>query len=252
MKGDKMKPIFILLLSIVCPLLANAEIIKGQNETTENPFHFSLTDFSPQKHRCDPNNPDPGHPPDRPDPNDSVACAEKAYSGPFSREESIELCQGARGLAPATCAQTAYSGPFSKTEAIQLCKNAISNAPIDCAYDAYSGPFSREESIRLCAQSRTKGPVECAKKAYSGPFSKDEAIELCAFNGELANAECAIKAYSGPYSKEEAVRMCKNNPHLALRSLNIIEKAFQLKGAESARDNKMKLQNFLRQFSSDQ
>lgn len=244
-----MKPILILITTLSCALATNAQIASGQSETATNPFHFSLADFSPQTHRCDPSHPEPGHPPHRPDPNDSVACAEKAYAGPFSRDESIELCQGARGIAPATCAQTAYNGPYSKSEAIQLCKRAVSNAPIDCASEAYSGPFSRDESIRLCAQAHTKGPVECAKKAYNGPFSRDESIELCAFNGELANAECAIKAYSGPYSKTEAVRMCKSNPHLVLKSLNIIEKAFELKGVESARENKMKLQNFLMQFN---
>lgn len=134
------------------------------------------------------------------DPIGSVECANKAYAGPFSREESQELCMGARSVAPA-----------------------------DCALKAYSGPFNRAESIQLCKRARTTGPVECANKAYSGPFNRDESIQLCSGNGSLANAECALKAYAGPYNREEAIRMCKEQPHLVLRSLELLAQSQELK-----------------------
>jgi hypothetical protein len=124
-------------------------------------------------------------------PVDSVNCANKAYSGPFTHDESIELCSGANSSAPAECGIAAYSGPFTKSEAVALCKFA-----------------------------RTISPADCAKKAYSGPFTKSESVEICKGNGTLANADCALKAYAGPYSKDEAVKLCANNPHLALKMLN--------------------------------
>lgn len=146
-------------------------------------------------------------------PIDSVECANKAYSGPFSREESQQLCAGARSIAPA-----------------------------DCAIKAYSGPFSRTEAVELCSRARTIGPADCAAKAYAGPFSRTESVELCRGNGSLANADCAIKAYAGPYSKEESIRMCKESPLLVLRSLNLLEQSQDLKPKiESIKNNLNKL-----------
>ena len=144
-------------------------------------------------------------------PIDSVECANKAYSGPFSRDEAQELCSGARSIAPADCGIKAYSGPFSRVEAVQLCKRA-----------------------------RTIGPADCAVKAYSGPFSRVEAVELCSGNGSVANADCAIKAYAGPYSREEAVRMCKEQPHLVLRSLELLAQSQELKPRIESIKNQLK------------
>ncbi len=142
-------------------------------------------------------------------PIDSVECANKAYSGPFSREEAQQLCAGARSIAPA-----------------------------DCGIKAYSGPFSRTEAVTLCTRARTIGPADCAIKAYSGPFSREEAVTLCQGNGSIANADCAIKAYAGPYSREEAVRMCKESPMLVLRSLSLLEQSQDLKPKiESIKNN---------------
>lgn len=127
------------------------------------------------------------------DPGGTVACVDKAYSGPFTKDESIEICQGSNDTAPAECAIHAYNGPFSKNESIRLCKFAYSISP-----------------------------AECANKAYSGPFTKEESISLCDNNGTLENAECAIRAYAGPYTKEEAVYMCKTNPTLLNRMLKVL------------------------------
>lgn len=134
------------------------------------------------------------------DPGSGVECANKAYSGPFSRDESQALCAGARSTAPADCGILAYSGPFSKVEAIQLCTHA-----------------------------RSTGPVECAKKAYSGPFSKAESLDLCAGDTSALNADCAAKAYAGPYSKAEAIKMCKYQPLLVMRSLDLIAQSAELR-----------------------
>lgn len=134
-------------------------------------------------------------------PVDPVACANKAYSGPFSREESQQLCAGARDTSPA-----------------------------DCGLKAYAGVYSRAEAIQLCIGSRTPtGPIDCAAKAYSGVFSRAESITLCQGNGSVANADCALKAYAGPYSREEAIRMCKAQPLLVMRSLDLIAKSQELK-----------------------
>lgn len=80
-------------------------------------------------------------------------CATKAYSGPFSKDESIRLCTGASGVGPAECAIKAYSGPFSKVEALEICSNNGSLANADCAAKAYSGPYSKQEAIKLCKTS---------------------------------------------------------------------------------------------------
>lgn len=128
---------------------------------------------------------------------------------------------------PIKCIDKAYSGPFSREEAHRICAGARDEGPALCAIKAYSGSFSREEAINLCIGARGLGPIECANRAYSGPFSRDESLGLCR-GGTLANAECAIKAYSGAYSREEALRLCKSNPALILRSLNLIEQSSDL------------------------
>ncbi|MEK6706487.1 MAG: hypothetical protein AABZ06_11945 [Bdellovibrionota bacterium] len=112
------------------------------------------------------------------------------------------------------CVEKAYAGPFSRDEAQSLCSGAFSVAPAECALSAYSGIFSRSESITLCTHAVSVGPADCAKLAYSGPFSRDEALRLCARDGTTANAQCAIRAYAGPYSREEAISICKTNAHL--------------------------------------
>ena len=127
------------------------------------------------------------------------------------------------------CVNRAYNGPFTRDEAMQLCSGARSTAPADCAIRAYNGPYSKAEAIQLCTRARSTGPVDCATKAYNGPFSKAESLNLCSGDTTVANADCAIKAYNGPYSKEEAIRMCKYQPLLVMRSLNLIEQSTDLK-----------------------
>lgn len=116
-----------------------------------------------------------------PSPDALEACFSKAYSGIFSREESLSVCQGARSTAPADCLKRAYSGIFSRGEAIQLCRGTRSE----------------------------KGPVECFNKVYSGAFSKAEAMEVCSGDATIGNADCLFKAYAGRYSKNEAIEICK-------------------------------------------
>lgn len=129
----------------------------------------------------------------------------------------------------AECARKAYNGPFNKDESIRLCQGARSTAPADCGISAYNGPFTKDEAISLCVGSKTSnGPSDCAQKAYNGPFSKAEAIQLCSGNGTVTNADCALKAYSGPYSKDESIRLCKANPILILRTLDLLHQSSDL------------------------
>lgn len=125
------------------------------------------------------------------------------------------------------CVEKAYNGPFSKDEAARICERARDERPALCAIKAYNGPFTKDEAIQLCVRAKSNGPVDCAIKAYSGPFSKLESMSLCA-GGTVANADCAIKAYNGPYTKEEALRLCKGEAILALKSLNLIEQSSEL------------------------
>ncbi len=83
-------------------------------------------------------------------PGGAIACADKAYAGPFSRDEAMRLCQGAKSVSTAECAIKAYAGPFSRDESIQLCAGDSSVENANCAIKAYAGPYSREEAIRLC------------------------------------------------------------------------------------------------------
>jgi hypothetical protein len=142
-------------------------------------FMFSLNVFSQPiiievngiKHSCTPFNNNGGN---------RIDCINLAYSGPFSREEAQQLCQGAYNDMPARCALRAYRGSFTKEEAIKMCVRAISEGPMDCFELAYSGPFSKDESLRLCSSYRANSrTAQCALDAYRGVYSKDEAIELC-------------------------------------------------------------------------
>ena len=106
------------------------------------------------------------------------------------------------------CVSTAYSGPFSKSESISLCTGGRGTAPAECALAAYAGPFSKDETMELCTAARTVGPAECAQKLYAGPFSKQETMKLCSSrNATIQNANCAIKAYRS-FSKKESIEMC--------------------------------------------
>lgn len=114
---------------------------------------------------------------------DSIDCIERAYSGPFNKQESELLCQGAQSIAPAECALKAYAGPFNKAESIDLCKDALTSGPADCANLAYSGPFTKSESLTLCGhRAATVETANCALKAYAGPYSKEDSIRLCKLN----------------------------------------------------------------------
>jgi hypothetical protein len=112
------------------------------------------------------------------------------------------------------CAEAAFRGPFSDQQSIELCQGARDNGPAECGELAYTGPFSTNQSVTLCKGTRLgTGPAICALKAYRGPFSSNQAVELCTRYGTEATADCALEAYRGPYSSDEAVRLCKAGPH---------------------------------------
>ena len=114
------------------------------------------------------------------DPNGSLDCVNKAFAGPFSKEESLSLCAGARNTAPADCALKAFAGVFSKEESLRLCTGAmIGTGPADCAAAAFAGPFSRDESLQLCSGNTTLATAQCAIRAFAGPYNKQQAIQLC-------------------------------------------------------------------------
>ena len=46
-----------------------------------------------------------------------------AYAGPFTKEESLELCSHNGSERIGVCAIEAYRGPYTKAEAIDMCKN---------------------------------------------------------------------------------------------------------------------------------
>ena len=111
----------------------------------------------------------------------AIDCINMAYAGPFSREQSVTLCQGARNTGPALCAIKAYAGPFSMEESLRICQGARSAGPVDCFMTAYAGPFSREESLNLCKNNphASAQTAQCAIQAYAGPYSREEALRLC-------------------------------------------------------------------------
>lgn len=124
-------------------------------------------------------------------------------------KHSCSPMQGNGGNA-STCATAAYNGPFSREESVRLCQGAFSDAPAKCAIAAYNGPYTKEEAVTLCQGAYSTGPTECAVKAYNGPFSKVESVTLCSHaSASVETASCAINAYNGPYSKEEAINLCK-------------------------------------------
>lgn len=172
--------------------------------------------------------------------------------------------QPGTGINPYDCIEKAYSGPFSKSESEQLCKDAQTIGPAECAIKVYSGAFSKAESIKLCTGAYSVGPGECAITAYAGPFSKSESLDLCGGRrATIETANCAIRAYAGPYSKAEAIRICKANSKINFSAiaqnsilknsnyqsskLNLIKAQEQLKTAtEKIQDAKVKaMQNIL-------
>lgn len=131
--------------------------------------------------------------------------------------ESTAITSGAAQA----CTIAAHRGPFSREESIQLCAGARDNSPAECAEEAHAGPFSKEQAIALCTGTRSiTGPMDCAARAHSGPFSMEESIRLCSAASDSSPADCAIKASTGLYSKEEAVQLCRNNPHLVIKALD--------------------------------
>jgi hypothetical protein len=155
----------------------------------------------------------------------AVAHADDSFE--VTKNGIVYLCQAETSTNPggnaADCANDAYSGPYSRDESLQLCQGARNNGPAECGKKAYAGPYSKVESIQLCIGARDVGPADCGAKAYAGPFSKAETLLLCARGGSVATADCAIRAYAGPYSKQQAIDLCRSNPELinvALRQLH--------------------------------
>lgn len=127
------------------------------------------------------------------------------------------------GTTAADCVDKAYKGPFSRAEAMELCQGQNSVAPADCGIQAYQ-KLSTKEAIVLCKKARNAGPALCQADAYNGPFNTAQSIELCMNGGNLERSECAKKAYQGPYSTDEAVQLCKgNSASLVIRSLLLLE-----------------------------
>ncbi|MBS1971853.1 MAG: hypothetical protein JSU04_16195 [Bdellovibrionales bacterium] len=162
-----------------------------------------------------------------------ILSATTAFADSFklTRDGQEYLCTATAPTTPGgavDCVNKAYSGPFSRDESMRLCSGARSTAPAECAMKAYAGPLSKEESINLCIHARSTGPVDCVSKAYAGPFSKAESLDLCSGDTSVATADCAIKAYAGPYSKAESIRLCKGEPQLMMRSLKLMEKSQEI------------------------
>ncbi len=84
------------------------------------------------------------------DPGKTLDCVDKAYAGPFTRDEATELCSGAFSVGPAECAIKAYMGPFTRSESLLLCKRTGTLANAECAIRAYAGPYTREQAISMC------------------------------------------------------------------------------------------------------
>jgi hypothetical protein len=125
------------------------------------------------------------------------------------------------------CIDAAYRGPFTRDQSEELCLGARNDAPARCAIAAYAGPFTKDESIKMCKGARSNGPIECYVKAYAGPFTKEQSMRLCSIRGAtVAHAECAIKAYSGRYTKEEAITLCSgSNKSKSIINLKIMDQA---------------------------
>lgn len=124
------------------------------------------------------------------------------------------------------CGNKAYAGPFNKEESVRLCAGALDVGPADCGIKAYAGPFNKEEAIQLCQGTRkVLGPADCGIKAYAGPFDKAQSVQLCAVTGTVETAQCAISAYAGPYTKEQAIQLCRQNAILVLKALQLLEQS---------------------------
>jgi hypothetical protein len=152
------------------------------------PLHAQTVEtiINGQRYLCTPQAQDPGG---------AGRCADVAYRGPFSREEALRLCQGARSDAPAQCALQAYRGPFSTAQAIELCTGAFTPGPSECALIAYRGPFSVIQALELCSHpAASAATAQCALDAYRGPYTVEEAISLCRFQKSDVSAERISKS----------------------------------------------------------
>jgi hypothetical protein len=152
---------------------------------------------------------------------------QKVHADSFEiiRDGQSYLCEEREPSDPGSvirCAETAYRGPYSRDQSTQLCQGARSEAPAICGIAAYRGPFSIEQSISLCIKASNNGPVECGVAAYRGPFNIEQSVRLCAQRGTTAHSDCAIQAYRGPYTADEAVELCRTTPLLVLETLKII------------------------------
>jgi hypothetical protein len=159
-------------------------------------------------------------------PGGAIACIDRAYAGPFSREESTQLCTGARSAGPAECAILAYSGTWNRTESLNLCRGAYDTGPALCAQKAYAGPFNRTESLELCNNGATEANAVCAINAYSGSYSRAEALRLC------SNGKSEIFAGTGHAIDKVAEQKLLNLEKQVEREMSAREKILELKISE--------------------
>ena len=58
--------------------------------------------------------------------------------------------QGQVSSNAAECAISAIKGPFTQQESIELCKNGGTVETAKCAISSNKGPFTQQQSIELC------------------------------------------------------------------------------------------------------
>ncbi len=130
-------------------------------------------------------------------------------NGRAYRCQAVSPSPGTGGSA-VDCADRAYNGPFNRDQSMQLCAGSFNTGPADCAIRAYAGAFNLDQALSLCTGAYNTGPVDCANRAYSGPFNIPQALQLCSGIGTTALADCAIRAYAGPYTIDESIRLCRS------------------------------------------
>ena len=140
-----------------------------------------------------------------------VAAAECVLKAPskVDEETKLELCLGARSVAPGQCFSKAVASQVPSAFRVRLCQGSLyPTAPVEC-YDVTTADIVGDDKIKLCTLAASDAPARCAQRIVSRYMRPEEKVMLCEGATDEWPALCAnAMPRQGVVSEMEVAQLC--------------------------------------------